>query len=127
LLPEGGQVGILGMAYKPNTDVCEESQGLELARALAANGISVVVYDPASMESARKALSVSVSFASTAGECAEKADVLIVATPWEQFRDLDPRHLKRTGRRPVVVDCWRIMDAHRFEAVAEFVALGVGR
>src|SRR2546425_7456241 len=52
-LPPGGRVGILGLAYKPNTTVVEESQGIAFARYFASKGAPVVVYDPAALEGAR--------------------------------------------------------------------------
>jgi UDPglucose 6-dehydrogenase len=55
-LPKGGTVGILGLSYKPHTEVIEESQGLDLARYLSSNRVAVVVYDPAAMEKAKRQL-----------------------------------------------------------------------
>jgi UDPglucose 6-dehydrogenase len=125
-VPAGGQVGILGLAYKPNTDVVEESQGLDLARSLLAEAIRVLVYDPAAMENARQILGDGVRYASSAEACAQEADVLVIATPWEEFARVRPEVLARPGRRPVVVDCWRTLTRAQLEGVAEYLALGVG-
>jgi UDPglucose 6-dehydrogenase len=124
-LPEGGTAGILGLSYKPNTDVIEESQGVALARELAAAGVPVVVYDPASMENARKVLGESVHYAANPTECAGHSDVLAIVTPWPEFRSLKPNDLKRGGSKPIVLDCWRSLCAPEFEGAAEIYSLGV--
>jgi len=125
-LPDGGRAGILGLSYKPNTDVVDESQGVELARHLLARGIPVILYDPAAMDNARAALGEGVTFASSAEECARQADVVVLTTPWDEFRNLSPAHLNYSNGRPVLVDCWRILERRQYESVADYVALGTG-
>jgi UDPglucose 6-dehydrogenase len=122
-LPEGGTVGVMGLSYKPNTEVIEESQGLALARHLLSVGVPVVVYDPAAMENARPLLKGNVTYAASAAECAKQADVLAITTPWAEFRDLSPAEFKPHG---TVLDCWRILDKKAVGAVVEYVALGFG-
>jgi len=112
-LPEGGTAGILGLSYKPNTDVIEESQGLAIAKELLTRGVSVVVYDPAAMDNARPHLVGRVLFARSAAECAGTADVLTITTPWSEFKDLRPEGLKPGT---TVLDCWRLLDASFREA-----------
>lgn len=125
-LPIDGAVGILGLAYKPDTDVVEESQGLLLAQLLLAEGISVSVYDPAGMKNARRMLDRSVTFAGSVGECVQAVDVVVIATPWEEFKGISPMSLSRQSGRRVLVDCWRLLDPAAFGVVVEYVALGVG-
>jgi UDPglucose 6-dehydrogenase len=122
-LPEGGTVGVMGLSYKPNTEVIEESQGLALARHLLSVGVPVVVYDPAAMENARPQLVGKVTFAASAADCARQADVLAITTPWAEFRDLSPTDFKQHG---TVLDCWRLLDKDAVGAVADYVALGFG-
>lgn len=124
-MPPRGVVGILGLAYKPNTDVVEESQGLLLAQALGAEGIPVVAYDPAVKGHAWGASSNGMRFAESLEACVREADVLAITTPWEAFRGLEPAHLARPGAPRVLIDCWRIVDRERVRAVVEYVALGV--
>jgi UDPglucose 6-dehydrogenase len=121
-----GVVGLLGVAYKPNTDVIEESQGLLLAEVLLAQNIPVVVYDPAAIKNAKKVLNGPVTFASSMQECVKKANVLVITTPWEEFRHISPKMLLAGNIPRVIVDCWRILDRERFEAVAEIIPLGIG-
>ena len=125
-LPQGGTAGILGLSYKPDTDVVEESQGLAIARQLLASGARVVVYDPAAMENAKRVLAGDVAFARSAAECARHADVLAITTPWAEFRGIEAGHLERSEGRAVVVDCWRLLDRAAISEVAEYFALGFG-
>lgn len=124
-LPPGGAVGVLGLAYKPKTNVVERAQGLELAQKLAADQVPVVVYDPSPMDTARDILKDSVTFASSASECAQQVDVLVVTTPCEEFKAIDPACLKRkAGYEVTVIDCWRYLDREQVSSMCQYVALG---
>jgi UDPglucose 6-dehydrogenase len=123
--PSGGTVGVLGLAYKPDTDVVEESQGLLLAQALVAEGIPVVAYDPAAMDAARQVLGDSVRLADSLKTCIQQADVVVITVPWRQFSAIEPEQFLERGPR-VLIDCWRMLDAERFALVTEYVPLGVG-
>jgi UDPglucose 6-dehydrogenase len=125
-LPRGGTVGVLGLSYKPNTDVVEESPGLLLVQALAAQGLDVIAYDPAAVPNAQRATEGDVRFSESAQACVQAADVIVVATPWQEFRQLAPAVFEREPRR-VLIDCWRIYDAAQVEKVVSYVALGEGR
>jgi len=123
-LPEGGTAGILGLSYKPDTNVIEESQGVALARQLAAAGVRVVVYDPAAMENAKAALAGQVGFAGSAAECARQADVLAIVTPWTEFQALRAEDFKRENEKPLVLDCWRLLQPGVFDGAARIMTLG---
>ena len=125
-LPEGGAAGILGLSYKTDTEVVEESQGLAIAKLLLRSGARVVVYDPAAMENAKAHLAGRVTFARSAAECARSADVVAITTPWAEFRGLTAADFKRTGRRAAVVDCWRVLDRDAIASVADYLMLGLG-
>jgi UDPglucose 6-dehydrogenase len=124
--PAGGIIGILGLSYKPDTEVIEESQGLMLASHLLQAGFRVVVYDPAAMNNARRVLNGRVEYAASMEECAGKASVLVIATAWKQFRSLAPEHLRKSSPRPVVVDWWRVLPEAAFAPVADYLACGRG-
>jgi UDPglucose 6-dehydrogenase len=125
-LPKGGRVGILGLSYKPNTDVIEESQGIALAKDLLARGIKVIVYDPLAMNNARATLVGKVTFTSSAAECARLADVVAIVTDWAEFRQIDPTILRRPQGRCTVFDCWRLFRPEIFEPFADYLSLGSG-
>ncbi len=121
VLPKAGRITVLGVSYKPNTNVAEESQGLELAKVLSEKGIPVSVYDPKAMEEANKVLN-NVKFANSLKEAIQDADLILIATPWEEFKNIEPDWLKP---KVILFDCWRILDPQRYEGIAEYLPLGV--
>lgn len=125
-LRSGGSAGILGLSYKPNTSVCEASAGVNLAQRLLEAGVSVIAYDPAALDEARKILGQNVVYASSAADCARRADVLVVTVAWSEFATLGPDDLRRPDHRPIVIDCWRLLKSRALEAVANIVVLGMG-
>jgi len=122
-LPEGGTVGILGLSYKPDTEVIDESQGVGLARHLLGLGVRVMVYDPAAMQNTRAALNGSVEFASSAAECAGKSDVVAITTAWNEFKQLGAGAFKPGA---TVLDCWRILSRATLSAEMTVLYLGEG-
>jgi len=125
-LPAGGTAGVLGLSYKPDTGVIEESQGVALAKYLLQSGAKLVVYDPEAMEHAREQLQGQVTFAASPSECARQADVLAITTPWPEFKKLTPQDFKRSAGKPVVLDCWRVLAREKFESVVDYLTLGYG-
>lgn len=120
LVPPGGTIAVLGMAYKPGTNVVEESQGLQLADALAKNGHVVFVYDPVAMENTRRVLGDRVRYARDVAECMREADVVVLANPEKEFGAI--RHPARP--KQTVVDAWRFLRPECDGSV--YVPLGVG-
>lgn len=119
-------VGILGLSYKPQTEVVEASQGMLLAQALVEKKIPVVVYDPAGLKNAQRTLPAQVRLADSMEACARACDVLVITTAWSEFLALDPAQIKTSRKPRVVIDPWRMLNAERFREVADFVALGRG-
>ena len=117
-LAQGGAVAVLGMAYKPDTPVVEESQGILLARELADGGIVVTVHDPLALENALPLLGESVRHAAGLEDAVAGANVIVIATPDPAYRAL-PLLLK--GRDVVIFDCWRLLAG----APGRIVSVGV--
>src|SRR5689334_12115976 len=84
----GKRVGLLGLAFKPNTDDMREATSLVLSARLQAAGATVVAYDPIAEEEARK-LITGVEFAPDALEVCQDADAVVLVTEWDEFRALD--------------------------------------
>jgi UDPglucose 6-dehydrogenase len=123
-LPRDGTAGVLGLSYKPDTEVVEESQGLDLVQRLLKLGIRVIAFDPAAMDNARSRVpDGAVAFAASAKDCAHQADVLAIMTPWSEFHELRAADMKRGG---VLIDCWRLFVEDPPDTVAEYIALGCG-
>jgi UDPglucose 6-dehydrogenase len=120
-LGEGDVVGILGLSYKPDTGVVEESPGVALAGLLGEAGHEVVVYDPVAIDAALAALGGHARGASSAAELVERSDVVVIATPWPEFAELP---LGGDGNQPVVIDCWRLLDEDVYGEQVDIVRLG---
>jgi UDPglucose 6-dehydrogenase len=125
-LPEGGTAGVLGLSYKPNTEVIEESQGIAIAQELLATGARVVVYDPAAMENARRILTGDVIFAASAEECVQQAGVVAITTQWAEFQGLPLSAFQRTSGHITVLDCWRVLPEQVAGAIENYLTLGKG-
>jgi len=103
----GKNIAMLGLTYKPDTDVIEESAAVKIARALLKEGARLTVYDPAGMENAKKILgNENISYANSAKECLKDADFCILSTPWEEFKSLKPADFTDAMKQPVLLDCW---------------------
>jgi UDPglucose 6-dehydrogenase len=124
-LPPSGVVGVLGLAYKPDTYVVEESQGLALVGRLLDLGHHVVAYDPKALSAAQLALRRPFESAASAADCVRAASLVVVMTPWPEFGEIPQDAFSRIGSRLPVVDCWRI-TAKTVASVADVVYLGQG-
>lgn len=122
-LPER-TVGVLGLTYKPNTPVCEESAAIKLVNGLDKEGLDVLVWDPSGHEEASHCVSSAVRLADSFKQCVSSAAVLVIAVPWAEFRRLDPAWLERGGYHPAILDCWQMYEARQFEGVATYHAVG---
>jgi UDPglucose 6-dehydrogenase len=123
-LKAGDAVGILGLAYKPDTGVIDESPGVALAKLLAEAGYEVRVYDPVATEAAVDALGGLAQAASSVAELLAQSDVTVITTPWPEFADLPIEALEQEGRPTVVVDCWRLLPEAADGGPVEIVRLG---
>ncbi len=120
--PPHGRVGILGLSYKPNTPVIEESQGILIAEILLRRAYEVIAYDPLAMNAARRLLGERVKYAESAQACVDCADVVLVATPWKEFQKLDYTR-RNPSIYPIVIDCWALIDGKTAQT-ANIVRLG---
>ena len=118
-------VGLLGLAFKPNTDDLREAPSLDIAKVLLAAGAHVRAYDPAAMEGARVKLPA-IEYTRDAYGLAAGADALVVVTEWNEFRHLDMARVKASMRRPVVVDGRNIYDPAVMRGLG-FTYRGIGR
>jgi UDPglucose 6-dehydrogenase len=126
-LTAGSVVGILGLAYKPDTAVLDESPGVALARMLVEQtGHDITIYDPLATEAAVRALNGVAHGSGSVDELLARSDVVVIATPWPEFADLPLDSLDRDGERLVVVDCWGLLSDERYEHAVDIVRLGRG-
>jgi UDPglucose 6-dehydrogenase len=112
---EGQVVGVLGAAFKPGSDDIRESPALDVAATADALGARVTLYDPAAAAKAVAAYP-QLRRADTAEGAARDADVLLVLTEWDEFREADPEILGKAVRRRNVLDARHALDPARWRA-----------
>jgi UDPglucose 6-dehydrogenase len=123
--PGTGPVGVLGLAYKPDTSVVEHSQGLGLIGRLLDKGHEVIASDPKAIANAQAALKRPFQVATSAEACVRAASIVVIMTPWPEFRAVPSEAFARSPRL-TVIDCWRLLSAEEVGAVADLVYLGLG-
>jgi UDPglucose 6-dehydrogenase len=123
---ENKNVGILGLAFKPNTNSVAGSASVRLAQSLVARGARVRAYDPVAIPEAKLELNGSVHYCDSPYAAAEGVEALVVGTGWPEFRGLDFARIKGLLRRPLIVDTKNILDSVRLRAMG-FEYVGVGR
>ncbi len=121
----GKRIGLLGLAFKPNTDDMREAPALALVPALEAAGAVVSAYDPEATEQARSHLP-NVIYAGHAYEALDGAHALVLLTEWDQFRALDLARVRRLLREPIVVDLRNVYAREEMQRHG-FVYHGIGR
>jgi UDPglucose 6-dehydrogenase len=121
----GITIGMLGLAFKPNTDDVRHAPSLAIISELQRLGARVQAYDPAAMEQARRVLP-EIDYRTDAYSAVEGADVLVLATEWNQFRNLDLEKIKGLMRRPILVDLRNTYEPERARMLG-FTYCGVGR
>lgn len=124
----GRNVTVLGAAFKPNSDDVRDSPALAVAGSLSLSGANVTVYDPQGMENAAK-IFPTLTYAPNVEEALEGAEIVIVATEWKQFQELDPVAARKlvAGDNSTVLDGRNCLPRKEWEAAGwNFLALGRG-
>jgi UDPglucose 6-dehydrogenase len=121
----GKEIGLLGLAFKANTDDMREASSLVLAARLQAAGARVRAYDPVAEHEARKLLP-GITFAPSAADAGRGADAVVLVTEWPEFGELDPGELAAEMRGTLVVDGRNFLDPDAV-AAAGLTYEGVGR
>jgi len=122
---EGKRIGVLGLAFKPDTDDLREAPAIDVVRGLLDGGAEVIAYDPVAREQAAASMP-GLQIAAKAHEVADGAHALVLLTEWREFADLDPADLKSRMAYPIVIDARNFLDVAAFVAEG-FTVAGVGR
>jgi UDPglucose 6-dehydrogenase len=121
----GKTIGVLGLAFKPNTNDIRDSPAVEIVKGLLQGGARIRAYDPAAMEEAKKVLA-GVTFCQDAYDALKGCDAVVLATEWNQFRNLDFERIKESLKQPVFIDLRNVYEPARM-AELKFRYMGVGR
>ena len=106
---KGKTIGILGLAFKPNTDDIRESSAITIIEGLLAEGAKVKAFDPAAMEETRTVFP-NIEFGKDSYDVAKGCDALVLVTEWNQFRRLDLERVKGLLKSPVFIDLRNVYD-----------------
>jgi UDPglucose 6-dehydrogenase len=122
---KGKHVGLLGLAFKPNTDDMREAPSVDIVQHLQAAGATVAAFDPQAQETSRKSVS-GIRYGKDAYDVAEGADALILVTEWREFLALDLKRLAALMRSTIFFDGRNVYDPDLVRA-AGLSYLGIGR
>jgi len=123
---KGVKIALLGLSFKPNTDDIRESPALYIAQRLIEEDSQLSVFDPAAMENAQKVLGNRCLYCKDPYEAAQKAQVMVVATEWNQFRNLDLARIKEAMEGDALVDLRNIYEPNKAKELG-FKYWGMGR
>ena len=118
-------IGVLGIAFKPNTDDIRDAAAIEIIHLIQNEGAHVQAYDPQAMENAARVFK-NVKLCENPYQVAEKADAIILATEWNEFKQLDFAKVKSLMNEPIILDGRNLWDA---DALCDmgFTYMGIGR
>jgi UDPglucose 6-dehydrogenase len=123
---QGRHIGLLGLAFKPQTDDVRESPALALLQTLLRGGATAAAHDPVALESAQRVLGDVVRYVADEYDAATGADALVIATDWNEYKQLDFGLIRDRLRGDVVFDARNVCDPREVEAHG-LRYLGVGR
>ncbi|MEX3517975.1 UDP-glucose/GDP-mannose dehydrogenase family protein [Corynebacterium camporealensis] len=120
----GHRVTVLGCAFKPNSDDVRDSPALSVAGSLSLAGAAVTVYDPQGMDNARKVFPT-LNYADSLAAALEDSELVILATEWQEFRQMDPQWARELVARPTLIDGRNVLSVTDWHAAGwDMRALG---
>ena len=122
---EGKTIGVLGLAFKPETDDMRDSPTIPIINGLQKQGAKIRAYDPQAMDNAGRIFE-NVTFCRDAYETADGADALVIATEWNEFRALKLERIRGLLKQPVIIDLRNVYDPERMKSEG-FTYVSVGR
>ncbi len=121
---QGKLVGILGLAFKPNTDDMRYAPSIDIINHLLSEGAKVVAYDPVAMENARRVLP-DIEYRENPYDVADGADCLAIVTEWDEFKNLDLEKIRSLLKTPIIFDGRNIFKKEKMEELG-FIYKGIG-
>jgi UDPglucose 6-dehydrogenase len=118
-------IAILGISFKPNTDDIRDAPAIEIIHLLQNEGATVRAYDPEAMENAAAQIK-NVTLCKNPYEAIEGCDALVLATEWNEFKQLDFERVKESMRQPIIMDGRNLWDPEKLRSLG-FTYFGVGR
>jgi len=122
---DGKVIGVLGLAFKPNTDDIRNAPALKIIEKLKAEGAKIKAYDPQAMENTKKVIT-DIEYPNDPYQAAQDAEALIICTEWAEFKNLNLAKIKELMMTPVIFDGRNIFDPEKMKEMG-FRYYGVGR
>ncbi len=119
------KIGVLGLAFKPNTDDMRDAPSIPIINSLINKGAKIFAYDPKAKDNAQRPLPT-ISYVSTPYEAAEAAQALLILTEWNEFKQLDLEKIKKLLKKPVIFDGRNIYEPEKMKSLG-FTYFGTGR
>ena len=113
---KGRTVGILGLAFKPNTDDVREAPAISVIRAILNAGGKIKAYDPEAMNKMRRHFP-DITYVASSEDAIKDADALIIMTEWNEFRNMDLKFIKSVMKQPIMIDARNIYDPQKVQAL----------
>ncbi|MBA7572570.1 UDP-glucose 6-dehydrogenase [subsurface metagenome] len=121
----GKVIGILGLAFKQNTDDIRESASIDIIKILLKEGAHIRCFDPLAMDNTKKVLP-DIIYCENEYDVADGSHVLVIATEWNQFRNLNLSRLKKLLKSPILLDLRNLYEPEKVKSLG-FIYEGVGR
>jgi len=118
-------IGVLGLAFKPNTDDMRFAPSVDIINSLTSSGARIKAYDPEAMEKA-KAVLKGVDFCKDPYEAAKDSDVLLILTEWQEFKDMNLPRVKKLLKNSLIIDGRNIFDPAKMRKLG-FKYISIGR
>lgn len=123
---KGRRIGLLGLAFEPNTDDVRESPAIALAEALLSRGVQITAHDPVAAETAKRVLGERLAYVERSYEATKNADAVVIATDWNQYKNIDLEIVGKLMRGSLFIDARNIHDPLKVGA-AGLKYVGIGR
>jgi len=122
---KGKTIGILGLAFKQNTDDIRKSPSIYIIKLLLKEGANIKCFDPLAMDNTKKILP-NLTYCQDEYETSAGSDALVIATEWNQFRNLDLSKIKKLLKSPILIDLRNLYEPAKLKEIG-FIYKGVGR
>lgn len=121
----GKTIGVLGLAFKPETDDIREAPSIKVIKQLQQEGVKIKAYDPKAMDNIRQ-IFPEIELCQDPYQVAEGSDALVIVTDWDEFKKMDLRKVKELMNQPVIIDGRNMFNLDEIEKLG-FTYRGVGR
>ena len=111
-----GKIAVLGLAFKGGTDDCRESPAVDIVKEMIKHSDNICAYDPKAMENAKTILGDSIKYANSVEEACQGADVMVVLTEWEDFRNINLAEIKKMMAQAKIIDLRNMLNAEDAKA-----------